>query len=100
MAGRARDTRNRKPTDAKTTRSIPSTLPLFPTPEEESFCDAVARVCPGINGMELLQALRKEAAKRCNRVRQLREQVVAGEYQVPPGAVAAAILAEGELLVQ
>jgi hypothetical protein len=99
MAGRGRDTRNQKWADGKTSLPIPSTLPLFPTPEEVSFCEAVAGVLPDIDSKKILQELRRDEARRIARVWKLRERVLAGDYHVPPGAVAAAILADGDLLV-
>jgi len=100
MAGRPRNTRNRIPEKQAAHRTTPTTLPLFPSPEEISICDALARFCPGLDQCEIFQHLREDETRRRERVDGLRQQVLAGTYNVSPRAVAAAILLEGDLLVQ
>jgi Anti-sigma-28 factor, FlgM len=75
-------------------------LPLFPAAEEISICDALARLCPALDQGEILQRLRENAARRRERVDELRRQVLAGTYHVSPRAVATAILLEGDLPVR
>ena len=69
-------------------------------PEEVSICDVVRRLLPGINPAALLESLQKEARNRRARIERLRRKIAAGEYHVEPGAIAAAILLEGDLLLQ
>ncbi len=68
--------------------------------DEVSICDAVRRLSPGIDVQAILSSLRKEAAIRRVRIQKLRRQVLAGAYSIAPGAVAAAMLREGDLGLQ
>jgi len=100
MAGRGRDAKLKI-----TTHRIPDAVhsairSQSASPEEVSICDAVRRLLPGINPIALLESLQKEARNRRARIERLRWKIAAGEYHVEPGAIAAAILLEGDLLLQ
>ena len=99
MARRKCGARVRRSDNLNADSSLPSTLPLFPTPEEFSICDVAARLSPGVDSLLLLEHLRKDAHNRRERVLSLRRRVLAGEYYVAPGAVAAAILQQGNLFL-
>ena len=73
---------------------------MVPTGEEISICDAVARLAPGVDPLSILVGLRKDAENRRERIEGLRKRVQTGNYRVAPGAVAAAILLEGDILLQ
>ena len=100
MAGRKREARLRTLQNRRPVPSPKSTIPLPETKEEISICDAVKRLLPDINPVAILESLREEAEKRRARLASLRRMIPQGQYHVEPGAVAAAILLEGDLLLQ
>ncbi len=73
---------------------------MSPEQEEISICDAVRGLSLGIDEEAILMSLRNEATNRRARIQKLRSRILAGEYSVEPGAVAAAILLEGDLMLQ
>ena len=100
MAGRERGTRLRDSNHRTSDASLPSILLMPPTREEVSICDAVSRLSPRVDPLLVLESLRKDAHSRRERVQHLRRRILAGNYHVSDGAVAAAVLLEGDLLLQ
>ena len=99
MAGREPDQRTRKSPKKKAGQALPYTLPLFPTEEEISLCDVVARLCPALDQERVLACLRADSIRRRDRLVQLRRQIHSNEYLVHPASVACTLLLEGDLFV-
>jgi hypothetical protein len=60
--------------------------------EDISFCDVVIRLWPRLNYVELFERVQDAGRRRRERIRRLRERTRGGEYVVPAGAVARALL--------
>jgi len=99
MAGRLPDQRTRKSPKNKAGQAPPYTLPLFPSEEEISICDVVARLCPSLDQEKLLSGLRADSARRHDRIARLRRQIHSNEYFIHPSLVAISLLLEGDLFV-
>ena len=98
MGGRKPTTKARKRSGTRDESLTPLTLPLFPTEDEISVCEVLARLCPAIDCEVVLQRLREDSADRRDRVRSLRRRIRVNEYSIQPAAVVDSLLAEGDLL--
>jgi anti-sigma28 factor (negative regulator of flagellin synthesis) len=66
-----------------------------PAADATALCRVAARLCPELDALEIRRALRKDAAKRRERIKRLRDAVRDGRYRVHPAFVATALFLEG-----